>query len=199
MKQKLLICGDSFAADWTVKYSGHGWPNMLAQDFAVTNLAQAGCGEYKIYQQLTSANLNAFDQIIVSHTSPNRIFVERHPVHAGDPLQHTSDLIYTDLVEHCKEDPSLQSIVDYFERFFDLTHAQFMHRLICAEIDQLLQQSQVPVLHITNIPWQGLYEFKNALHFDWVFDRHRGTMNHYSNQGNRIVYEKILEKIQNEK
>ena len=27
----ILICGDSFAADWTVKYAGQGWPNLLAQ------------------------------------------------------------------------------------------------------------------------------------------------------------------------
>ena len=49
---KILICGDSFAADWTVKYPGQGWPNMLAEIHEVTNLAQAGCSEYKILKQL---------------------------------------------------------------------------------------------------------------------------------------------------
>jgi len=47
---KILICGDSFAADWTVKYPGQGWPNMLAQQHEIVNLAQAGCSEYKIFK-----------------------------------------------------------------------------------------------------------------------------------------------------
>jgi hypothetical protein len=59
---KLLICGDSFAADWTVKVKEKGWVNLLAQDYKVTNLAQAGCSEYKILKQLQSVNLDKFDR-----------------------------------------------------------------------------------------------------------------------------------------
>ena len=76
---KLLICGDSFAADWTVKYKGHGWPNLLSQSFEVTNLARAGVCEYKIYNQLLSVDPSAFDVIIISHTSPFRLYVKEHP------------------------------------------------------------------------------------------------------------------------
>ena len=54
----LLIIGDSFAADWSVKYADKkGWPNFLAEKYSVTNLAQAGCSEYKIKKQLDSVNL----------------------------------------------------------------------------------------------------------------------------------------------
>jgi len=59
--KKVLICGDSFSADWTVKYSGQGWPNQIAQLANVTNLSQAGCGEYKIYLQLASADLDQYE------------------------------------------------------------------------------------------------------------------------------------------
>ena len=52
MKKNILICGDSFAADWTKKYNGNGWVNMLCNDFNITNVAEAGVSEYKIYQQL---------------------------------------------------------------------------------------------------------------------------------------------------
>ena len=52
MKKKLLIAGDSFAADWTIKYKGEGWVNTLCKDYDVTNIAQAGVSEYKIYNQL---------------------------------------------------------------------------------------------------------------------------------------------------
>ena len=102
---KVLICGDSFAADWTVKYTGKGWPNLIAENYTVTNLAQAGCSEYKIYLQLASANLDQYDAIIVSHTSPNRLPVEVHPVHSNDPLHKNSDLIYTDLKGHIDTHP----------------------------------------------------------------------------------------------
>ena len=63
---KILICGDSFAADWTIKYPDKkGWPNLLAEHHNVINLAQAGCGEYKILLQLLSVDFTQFDQIIV--------------------------------------------------------------------------------------------------------------------------------------
>jgi lysophospholipase L1-like esterase len=41
MKKTLLIAGDSFSADWTKKYDGIGWVNMLENDFDVTNVSQA--------------------------------------------------------------------------------------------------------------------------------------------------------------
>ena len=47
----ILICGDSFAADWTKKYDGTGWVNMLTKDHTITNIAEAGVSEYKIYKQ----------------------------------------------------------------------------------------------------------------------------------------------------
>ena len=60
---KILILGDSFATDWTSKYpQGKGWPNLLAEKFDVTNLAQAGISEYKILKQIKSvSNLEKFD------------------------------------------------------------------------------------------------------------------------------------------
>ena len=63
---KILICGDSFAADWTIKYPGQGWPNMLSQQYEIVNLAQAGCSEYKILKQLEFTNrvkINLWDQV----------------------------------------------------------------------------------------------------------------------------------------
>lgn len=188
---KLLICGDSFAADWTVKYNDVGWPNMLANDYKITNLAQAGCGEYKIYKQLVSVNLDEYDAIIVSHTSPNRIYVKSHPVHANDVLHKNSDLIYTDIVEHSKSNKSLKPIVDYFENYFDLEYAIFVHTTICEKIEKHLTTFNGPVIHITNLPWDDLYYFKNMLLFEQLFKDRRGLMNHYDLAGNEIIYKKI--------
>ena len=184
--KKILICGDSFAADWTKKkYKGIGWPNLLAKEYKVTNLAQAGCGEYKIYKQLTSACLHRFDHIIVSHTSPYRIYVKKHPIHFNDPLHKDSDLIYSDIKEH-KE---LSTIKNYYENYFDLEYAEFIHNLMCKQIDELTKLYSV--LHITSFDWNKLYKFPNMLSFENVFNTHRGDMNHYDAIGNQIVYEKI--------
>jgi hypothetical protein len=187
---KLLICGDSFAADWTVKYNDIGWPNMLANDYKITNLAQAGCSEYKIYKQLISVDINDYDRIIVSHTSPYRIYTTNHPVHANDKLHKNSDLIYTDLKEHSKTNKKLLPLIDFFENYFDTESAIFTHTLICEKINELLK-NHPQVLHISNLNWNGLYCFPNLLHFEYLFKEHRGLMNHYTLQGNEIIYKKI--------
>ena len=33
--KKLLIAGDSFAANWRIKYNGAGWVNLLENDFVI--------------------------------------------------------------------------------------------------------------------------------------------------------------------
>jgi hypothetical protein len=91
---KILIAGDSFAADWKIKYNGNGWVNMLSEDYEVTNIAQAGVSEYKIYQQLIKHDTTKYDKIIISHTSAYRIPVVKHPIHSKDILHSNCDLIY---------------------------------------------------------------------------------------------------------
>lgn len=180
--KKILICGDSFAADWTKKYKGIGWPNMLAQEYKVTNLAQAGCCEYKIYKQLISINLLKFDHIIISHTSPYRLYVNKHPLHHNDPLHKNSDIIYSDI----KDYKELSPIIDYYENYFDLEHAEFIHNLICNKIDDITKLYNV--LHLTSFDWTNLYKFPNLISFENIFKKHPGCMNHYNDLGNKLVY-----------
>jgi len=190
--EKLLICGDSFAADWSVKRNSKGWVNMLERDFNVTNLAQAGCSEYKILKQLKSVNLDDFDKIIVSHTSPYRLYVKQHPVHSKDSLHNNSCLLYADIVEHAKTDPSLDSLVEYFEKYFDLEHAEYIHNLLLKDIEVLTPKN---TLHISHIDWKNLYQFNTFINFKKVFNKHRGDVNHYNQLGNNIVYQKVLEEL----
>lgn len=189
--KNILICGDSFASDWTIKYEGTGWPNMLAKDYCVTNLAQAGCSEYKIYLQLLNADISKYDAIIVSHTSPNRIYVKQHPVHHNDVLHKHSDLLYTDIAEHVKQNKSLKPILDFYENYFDLDYATFTHNLICKEIEQYIKQYNVPVLHITNIDWNDLHAFDNTVNFYNLFQTHRGLINHYDDVANKEIYQTV--------
>ena len=187
----LLICGDSFASDWTGKYPNSlGWPNQLAQQFAVTNLAQAGCGEYKILLQLLSVDLTKFDRIIVSHTSPYRLYVKQHPVHT-DILHANSDLIYSDVKEHSKTNKKLLPVVEYFEKYADLDYMEFVHNLICQEIDRLTKP--FCVVHCTHFEWNQLYLFSYMKNFKSVNDQHPGLINHYNDAGNRLVYQELLD------
>jgi hypothetical protein len=194
MSKNVLICGDSFAADWSLKYPQRlGWPNLLAKDFNITNLAQAGCSEYRIWQQLKSVSLDQFDYIIVSHTSPYRLFVKHHPVHAGDVLHHSSDLIYNDIKDHAKANPQLDSLVDYFENYVDLDYLADIHYLICQEIDKLMVG--YPVLHLTNMDWHKFYQFNPVISFEKFYSTDSTAMNHYSDSNNRIIYEQLREHL----
>ena len=188
---KILICGDSFAADWTIKHPGKGWPNMLAEQHEVVNLAQAGCSEYKILKQLESANLNTYDQIIVSHTSPYRIYVKKHPVHHADLLHKDCDFLYADIKAHSIKNKDLVPIVNYIENYFDLDYAKDMHKLLCKEIEQLLESVKDQVIHIANIDYKTIYSFKNMINFDNLFASNSGSMNHFDAEGNEELF-KIL-------
>ena len=48
--KKILIIGDSFACVWPNGLTG--WPTQLAQQYDVTNLSQAGVGEYQKLRQM---------------------------------------------------------------------------------------------------------------------------------------------------
>ena len=187
---KILIVGDSFAADWSVKYDVTGWPNLLADEHDVVNEAQAGCGEYKIYLQLKRHHLSNYDAVIVSHTSPYRLHVDEHPIHKNDPLHYNSDFIYADVVDH-----GLRDVAEFYKKYFDLEHAEFMHGLVCKEIDQLTKP--YPVIHITHSKWDNLYKFNNMIDFSNVNKRNPGWANHYSNAGNVLVLEEIKSRLAN--
>ena len=196
MKPKLLICGDSFSADWTQKYAGQGWPNLLAQDFEITNLSQAGCSEYRIYLQIQSQidHLEQYDHVIVSHTSPYRIYVEHHPVHYKDVLHAHSDFIYNDCKEHALTHPELTPVIKYFEQYFSMEHAEFVHNLTCEKIDTMLD---CPVLHMAHADWKTLYQFQDMMLFNEMFHTHPGLLNHYSDLGNQLVYSAVRDRLIN--
>ena len=195
MTKKILICGDSFAADWSIKYKDYpGWPNLMAQHYQVTNLAQAGVSEYKIWLQLISADLDLFDTIILSHTSPYRIPIENHPLHKNDTLHKNCDLIYLDIKNsNCDE---LQPVIDYFEKHFLPEYAHFVHDLIIEkELDYLDKNFSKQIINVTNLNWDGLSVPKNFISFYSVFQKNPGPINHFNQQGNQIIFDRLKETI----
>ena len=99
--KSILLTGDSFSAD---KPDGNRFKfDLLSCDFHVVNLF-TGCSEYKIYKQLASADLDQFDHIVISHTSPYRLPVDKHPVYRTG-FRKDADVIYSDILEASKERP----------------------------------------------------------------------------------------------
>lgn len=190
--KKILICGDSYAADWAVKPTGEGWCNMLEKDFKVTNMAQKGASQYRIWLQLSSQNINDYDTVILCHTSPFRLYVETHPIHHTDILNKDCDLIYSDIEYHSKTNKELLSIKEFFEKYFDIGQAKFIHSLMCDKmIDYVSNHNNV--IHMTGINWGDYYSIDNIL------DIHKrtniGHTNHLNKANNEFVYNEVLKRI----
>jgi hypothetical protein len=189
---KLLICGDSFAADWQIKYPDQkGWPNLLADKYTVTNIAQAAVSEYKIWQQIKSVDLSKFDTVIISHASPNRIHCKSHPIHADNILHKNCDLIYTDLVEH-PDNKDCRLAVEFFERYFEIDYYQDISEMICREILNILgRYDHLSQIHLVNINKKRLYDFLSGYDINKIFTKYRGDMNHLNKEGNQIMFDQI--------
>lgn len=187
MKKKLLIAGDSFAADWTVKYKGEGWVNMLSNDYDVTNVAQAGASEYKIYKQLKKIDVSKYDIILISHTSAYRIPVAEHPIHSKDILHRNCDLIYTDLKEYDNELAKIA--VDFYEKLFDTEYFIFIHDLI---INEIVKKYPTAI----NITFFDNFSHPTFHNFEEIFLNNKGNMNHMDNIGNTLIYNNIKNILQ---
>ncbi len=189
--KKILICGDSFAADWSAEYPGcSGWPKLLANHYNVTNLAQAGCSEYRIYKQIKSVDLNKFDLVTVSHTSPYRIYAEYHPRQATDNIHGDCDLLYSDVKYLAKTNKDYQSVLTYFEQFFSIEYAEFSYELLVNEIVREL--GQCPVLHLTHQRSKLPFPVTD---FSKTYKKYPGVINHYNDKGNQMVFEQIVKLI----
>jgi len=189
---KILIAGDSFAARWA--NTDTGWPSLLSQCFNVTNIAQAGVGEYKILKQIKNSDLNKFDLLIVSHTSPFRIHTPEHPI-KRDGLHKNCDLIYTDLEANI--DPSNKSLttaLDWFKYHYDEEYQCDMYNLVRQEINRI---ANIPYLCLDHNPITSNHAFeKDRIDFSNIWTKHRGVINHYNDDGNTLVFQTIRDKIE---
>lgn len=186
---KILICGDSFSYD---SNNENSWVTKLHSIFQVTNLSQCGVGEYKIYQQLKSVDVDSFDKILISHGSPNRLYINQEQVLHKDKTHKNSDLIFTD-VEDKKDSNQLANIAyNYFINIFDLEYYSYIHNLVCQDLDRLTQHTNV--LHITHFDYSKLYNFdKKLIEFHNIWLQHPGDINHYDPAGNALVFNKLVE------
>lgn len=187
---KILIVGDSFAADWSVKYDDYkGWPNLIADDYDTTNIAQAGVGQYKIYQQLKSVDTKNYDVIISSYTSPYRVHTLIHPVHDKDLLHKNCDLLANDIeyfYQKDKNNDALTTARNYFKYHFDLNYYDFIYKLLVKECDKIIGSTKH--IQVSNLPY---------VTSSWsdITSKHKGLINHLSQLGNKIIFEEIKKQL----
>ena len=195
---KILIIGDSFAADWSVKYKNYkGWPELLAEQYKVTNIAQAGVSEYKIYKQLLSINnLKEYDWVIVSHTGPYRIATKAHPIHTNDCLHSNADLILTDIEYHASKlknffNRSLRSAMLFYKYHFDKDFYYITYCLLREKINSILKDNNVIVL--SNLTDTSLeFNEKIVLNYNILWQQERGLVNHFTAYGNQVIYNDVI-------
>jgi hypothetical protein len=188
---KILLAGDSFAANWN-DISTTAWWQLLDQEHTVHNVAQAGCGEYKILNQLLNCNLKTYDLIIVCHTSPYRIHTLSNPFH--DNVSHkNSDLMYTD-ISCAKESNEKNHVMYFFENIFDLEYARSIHNLIKKEIVQVL--ASYNHLHVSFFKnFKDEYTYPQEINLYHVWKKYPGNINHLNPAGNQQAYIEIKKRI----
>lgn len=201
-KCNVLIIGDSFASDWSPKYNTYpGWPNLLANKHNVTNVAQAGVSEYKIYKQLLSIkNLEKFDVVIVSHTSPYRIYTKQHPIHKDDILHNSADLMINDLSYHASKlknmfNLSLRCGLDFFKYHCDESYLETVYELFREKINSGLKNKSVIVIsHLKHL--EPFITEEVVLNYSDLHKTSPGMSNHMSAEANQVVYNDLLDQIE---
>lgn len=180
---KILIAGDSFAAPW----ADSGWPSLLSKKYNVTNLAQAGVSEYKIYQQVKS--FKDYNLAIVSHTSPNRLHTRNHPIHKTE-LHKNCDLIYADIASHHNIfNRSLAAAKGWFSYHYDQEYQDTIYQMLRKSIQDIIT---VPCINLNNMPVSLPFCVEDiCIDFSKLWQSERGIVNHYTDTGNQIVFEKV--------
>jgi hypothetical protein len=175
---KILVVGDSFAS-----YHQDSWTAKLGQEYQVDNFAINGASEYRILNVIQSSQLKEYDAVIVTHTSPNRIYIEKNPYYQISLSHPQCDLIYEDMRSRLP-DHFAKQVVWWFENVFDLEQAKQIHCLLIEKIKTILKHK--PCIHVSFFDLDCIPEMINLHH---IWKSHPGSVNHLDQIGNRMVAE----------
>lgn len=186
----ILLAGDSFGAKWPE--TNLGWPTLLGNEYSVKNVSEAGVGEYKILKQIKKEKLSKFDLVIVNHTSPYRVHTSS-PIH-DTPLHSNCDLIFNDVESQTNQsDPKIAAALGWFKYHYDELYQEDIYIMIRKEIESIID---IPYIAIDHNKTSSDWAFETIrLDFSAHWLKNRGSINHYTVEGNLYVFEKILEKI----
>lgn len=167
------------------------WVDLLAEHATIDNHSECGVSEYKILKQLQSADLDSYHNIIVTHTSYSRVFVEHNPLHADSKHHKNCDILYAD-IESNKDEFSRAGQL-YFKHIFSDSYAKDMHNLVLKEIEELLVGSRV--IHMTHFDHDGLRPLSGLLEFHSLFLANRGPVNHYNETANKTIFNAVSQRL----
>jgi len=181
----ILICGDSFALDWTkwddIPYKG--WPNLIADSHSVDNIALHGVSQYKIWKQFQHLDLSKYDKIIVSVSSYYRMYCQSHPIYTSGRLVNC-DLMLMDLETHFDWfNGSLRTAKGLFKYdYYDDEYLKDIYDMITDRMREKLQGSDYIMIGHT-----GNRTKHSDIDFSKLWKVERGLVNHYTQKGNQDI------------
>jgi len=148
----------------------------------VSNFAENGIGEYKIYKSLQTY-LN-FDRAVICHTSPWRVHTRIHPVHKNNPTRYNNDFLLNDVEYHSKMNNDMNIVHQYLKKYYDPDFQEDIYDLL---VDRLMTLNNT--VHIT---FHEPDDTKQIQHnFNHIYKTPPGEINHMSQEGNKIIAEKV--------
>jgi hypothetical protein len=195
--ENVLITGDSFAADWSLKYIDYpSWWQLLQTNYTIKNVAQAGVSEYKILTQIQCEDLSKFNTIIIAHTSPYRVHTRTHPIHSNDILHSNCDLIYADIEYHSSKirnihNRRLSTAKNWFLWHYDEEYMNDIYTLIRNEIGVITKGINV----ISMCGFDTTYIDSKCINIKEYKNDYPGLINHLSEEGNKELHKEICQQL----
>ena len=198
----ILLVGDSWTADWTEKSKEFsGWPTLLSNQYNVTNLSKAGVSQYRICKQLEKENLENYDLIICSITSPNRLY-SKYNLHKENNFHNECDLIFQDIESAIIEgnnSTELKTALNFFIEHWDKDYADFVHKLKVEWCYNKLTNYNTIYTSIINESKNFLPKEAKFLDGFEIFETYPGPINHLSEEGNTIFFNNLKELLKQSK
>lgn len=185
---KILILGDSFSDPTWATNNYKAWPELLADQYEVTNLSVCGSSLWWSYTQFLK-NKNQYDLVIFVVTVPNRVYLEEDNLHLN--INTRTAFAHT----------TLENI--YYRFFYSEGKEQFFHNSIVDDIMKHKQVLVIPAFAESVASYTGV----SLCHFSDMeadfYKKDRPVLNdtqrkcHLSKESNHTVYEKIIDAIDN--
>jgi hypothetical protein len=186
-KPTLAIYGDSFGDPHWVKNDYLSWPELLENDYNITNYASTGTGMWWSYDKFVDTH-QKYDQVIFVVTVPGRIYIESLDKHLN--LNPSTWPIWRNI--------ALGEL--YFRLFYSEKRENRFHKFM---VDDLLTIDNVLVVPAfkesvdRNSGWslchladteQAYYNLKNT-------SRNENRKCHLTEENNKVVYNKIIDSL----
>ena len=211
---KIAIFGDSFAdCLWFSKLkiqpqNGPGWPELLAEQYNVTNFASGGTSLYYSYQ-LFLKHHSQFDRVIFVSSSPERFAV--HLPESNDVFHIVPGATFKQRIlelYHYKTDLRIiQAAEDYISYVLDTEKERIFGKLMiddiyCTRSDVLLlpafwikDDPLIPLGHFSSMEQQYYKLSQDTISLNNLTDLRKC---HLTDENNQMVYQKVMNAI-NEK